>query len=230
MSASPAEPGARDPRELSAEDAVDIDLIPPRLMLPKVRRAVAVGLLVTVVAALATALVVTPLWGVVVLVAGAAPGLGSYLGVARRRVVLDHRVITRRTLLTRRMNLIAAEEVDLVAEVARLAQVSLRLRQGRTTMRVPIALYGTPGRGRVRGRELPMLATRRLSESLSKHADPHVREIARVLGEQSREQATAVPIRDRPLFRAAGIAREVGGREELVFTADEVGELNRPPW
>ena len=43
MSSSPAEPGARDPRELSAEDAVDVDLIPPRVVLPKVRRAVAVG-------------------------------------------------------------------------------------------------------------------------------------------------------------------------------------------
>ncbi|CAM3695706.1 MULTISPECIES: hypothetical protein [Tsukamurella] len=230
MSASPVEPGARDPRELSAEDAVDVDLIPPRLVLPKVRRAVFAGVAITVVAAVLVALLVSPVWGAAVLVAGAAPGIGGYLGVMRRRVVLDHRVITRRALLTRRVNLIAAEEVDLVAEVARLAQVSLRISQGRTTMRVPVALYGSAGRGRVRGRELPMLATRRLSESLSRHADPHVREIGRVLGEQSRAQATSVPIRDRPLYRAAGIAREVGGNEELVFTADEVDELNRPPW
>lgn len=230
MSASPAEPGARDPRELSAEDAVDIDLIPPRMVLPKVRRAVAAGLLVTVIVAAGTAVLVSPGWGIAVLLAGAAPGIGSYIGVARRRVVLDHRVIWRRTLLSSRVNLIGAEDVDLVAEVARLAQVSLRVREGRTTMRVPIALYGPPARGRVRGRELPMLATRRLAEALSRHAAPEVRDIARVLGEQARAQATSVPIRDRPLYRAAGIAREVGGRDELVFTADEVHELNRPPW
>ncbi len=230
MSSSPAEPGARDPGELSAEDAVDVDLIPPRLMLPKVRRALAVGLAVTVVIAVIVTVLAGPLWGIVVLVAGAAPGLGGYLGVARRRVVLDHRVLTRRTLRTQRMNLMDADEVDLVAEVARFAQVSLRLRQGRTTVRLPVALYEGSGRGRVRGRELPMLGTRRLAEALERNRDPDVRDVGRVLAEQARAQASSTPIRDRPLFRAAGIAREVGGSEELVFTADEVEEIARPPW
>ena len=63
MSSSPAEPGARDPRELSAEDAVDVALIPPRVVLPKVRRAVAVGLLVTVVVAVVVALALGLLGG-----------------------------------------------------------------------------------------------------------------------------------------------------------------------
>lgn len=230
MSSSPAEPGARDPGELSAEDAVDVDLVPPRLLLPKVRRALATGLAVTVVVAVVVALLAGPAWGVVVLIAGAAPGLGGYLGVARRRIVLDHRVLTRRTLRTQRMNLMDADEVDLVAEVARYAQVSLRLRQGRTTVRLPLALYAGSGRGRVRGRELPMLGTRRLAEALERNRHPEVRDVARVLAEQSRAQATSTPIRDRPLFRAAGIAREVGGADELVFTADEVDEIARPPW
>lgn len=230
MSSSPAEPGARDPGELSAEDAVDVDLIPPRMLLPKVRRALAVGLLVTVVVAVFVAVLAGPLWGCVVLLAGAAPGLGGYAGVARRRVVLDHRVLTRRTLRTQRMNLMDADEVDLVAEVAGFAQVSLRLRQGRTTIRLPIALYEGSGRSRVRGRELPMLGTRRLAEALDRNRLPEVRDIARVLTEQSRAQASSMPMRDRPLFRAAGIAREVGGSEELVFTADEVDEIARPPW
>ncbi|MBS4099834.1 hypothetical protein [Tsukamurella paurometabola] len=230
MSSSPAEPGARDPRELSAEDAVDVDLIPPRVVLPKVRRAVAVGLAVTVVIAVVVAVLAGPVWGTAVLVAGAAPGLGGYLGVARRRVVLDHRVLTRRTLRTQRVNLMDADEVDLVAEVARLAQVSLRIRQGRTTVRLPVALYEGPGRGRVRGRELPMLGTRRLAEALDRNRRPEVRDIGRVLAEQSRSQASSMPMRDRPLFRAAGIAREVGGADELVFTADEVDEIARPPW
>ncbi|TWS20057.1 hypothetical protein FK529_07925 [Tsukamurella asaccharolytica] len=230
MSSSPAEPGARDPRELSAEDAVDVDLIPPRVVLPKVRRAVAVGLLVTVVVAVIVAVVAGPVWGIAVLIAGAAPGLGGYLGVARRRVVLDHRVLTRRTLRTQRVNLMDADEVDLVAEVARLAQVSLRIRHGRTTVRLPVALYEGPARGRVRGRELPMLGTRRLAEALDRNRHADVRDIGRVLAEQSRAQASSTPMRDRPLFRAAGIAREVGGTEELVFTADEVDEIARPPW
>ncbi|MCS3779963.1 hypothetical protein [Tsukamurella ocularis] len=230
MSSSPAEPGARDPWALSAEDAVDVDLIPPRVVLPKVRRAVAVGLLVTVVVAVFVAVVAGPGWGTAVLLAGAAPGLGGYLGVARRRVVLDHRVLTRRTLRTQRVNLMDADEVDLVAEVARFAQVSLRIRHGRTTVRLPVALYEGPGRGRVRGRELPMLGTRRLAEALDRNRRAEVRDIGRVLAEQSRSQASSTPMRDRPLFRAAGIAREVGGTEELIFTADEVDEIARPPW
>ncbi|GAA1089292.1 hypothetical protein [Tsukamurella spumae] len=230
MSSSPAEPGARDPRELSAEDAVDVDLIPPRVVLPKVRRALAFGLAVTVLIGLVTAVLAGPLWGTAVLIAGAAPGVGGYLGVARRRVSLDHRVLTRRTLRTVRVNLMDAEEVDLVAEVAKLAQVSLRLRQGRTTVRLPIALYDAPGRGRVRGRELPMLGTRRLAEALERNRRPEVGDIARVLAEQARAQSTSTPMRDRPLFRAAGIARELGGGEELVFSADEVEEIARPFW
>ncbi|BDH57221.1 hypothetical protein [Tsukamurella sp. PLM1] len=229
MSSSPAEPGARDPRELSAEDAVDVDLIPPQLTLPKVRRALGVGLAVTVLVAVVVAVLAGPVWGSVVLVAGATPGLGGYLGVARRRVVLDHRVLTRRTLRTRRVNLLAAEKVDLVAEVAELIQVSLRVRHGRTTVRVPVALYGS-GRGRVRGRELPMLGVRRLAEALERNRRPETRDIARVLAEQARAQATSVPLRERPLCRAAGIAREVGGADELVFTADEVDEIARPRW
>ncbi len=114
--------------------------------------------------------------------------------------------------------------------VARLALVSLRIRRGRTTVRLPVALYEPPGRGRVRGRELPSLGTRRLAEALDRNPLPEARDIARVLAEQSRAQATSTPMRDRPLFRAAGIAREVGGAEELVFTADEVDEIARPPW
>ncbi|KXP01576.1 hypothetical protein [Tsukamurella pseudospumae] len=230
MSSSPAEPGARDPRELSAEDAVDVDLIPPRLMLPKVRRALAIGLIATVIVGVIVTVLVGAPWGIAVLVAGAAPGVGGYLGVARRRVVLDHRVLTRRTLRTQRMNLMDADEVDLVAEVARFAQVSLRLRQGRTTVRLPIALYEGSGRGRVRGRELPMLGTRRLAEALERNRRPEVGDIARVLAEQARAQSTSMPMRDRPLFRAAGIARELGGGEELVFSTDEVEEIARPLW
>ncbi|WP_019203147.1 hypothetical protein [Tsukamurella sp. 1534] len=230
MSSSPAEPGARDPRELSAEDAVDIDLIPPGMTLPKVRRALLAGLVVSIMVAVAVAVVAGPVWGTVLLLAGAAPGVGGYLGVARRSVILDHRVVTRRTLRTQRVNLMDADEVDLVAEVARLAQVSLRIVHGRTTVRVPVALYGAPQRGRVRGRELPILAMRRLAEALDKNPLPEVRDIGRVMSEQSRAQATSMPKRDRPLYRAAGIAREVGGREELVFTEDEVDEISRPLW
>lgn len=232
MSASAAEPGAQDPGELSAEDAVDVDLIPPRLLLPRVRRAVLIGALSVVVVAGIVALVLEPLWGLLLLVAGISPGVAGYLAVARRRVVLDHRVLTRRTLRTRRVNVMDADEVDLVAEVARLAQVSLRIRQGRTTVQVPIALYGSPGRGRgrIRGRELPMLGVRRLAESLDRSRHDDIREIGFVLAEQARAQATSLPIRDRPLCRAAEIAREVGGDGELVFTAEEIDEIARPPW
>ncbi|GAB3126590.1 hypothetical protein GCM10027289_02730 [Tsukamurella serpentis] len=230
MSSSPAEPGARDPRELSAEDAVDVDLIPPRVMLPTVRRALAVGLVVSLFAAVMTAILAGPGWAIGVLVAGAAPGLIGYLAVARRRVYLDHRVLTRRTLRTQRVNLMDADEVDLVAALARLSQVSLRVRQGRTTVRLPVALYGTPRPGRIRGRELPMLGMRRLAEALERNQLPQAQDIARVLTEQARSQATSTPMRDRPLCRAAGIAREVGGADELVFTADEVDEIARPPW
>lgn len=227
MSFSPAEPGACDPRELSAEDAVDVDLIPPRLTLPKVRRALFVGLAATAVLAVVTAILAGPVWGAAVLVAGAAPGIGGYVGVARRRVTLDHRVLTRRTLRTQRVNLMVAEEVDLVAEVAKLAQVSLRVRQGRTTVRVPVALYGSPGRGRVRGRELQMLGVRRLAEALERNRRPDVRDVARALSEQARAQAMSIPMGERPLYRAAGIAREVGGGEELIFTIEEVDEITR---
>ena len=230
MSSSPAEPGARDPRELSAEDAVDVDLIPPRVVLPKVRRAVAVGLLVTVVIAVVVAVLAGPVWGTAVLVAGAAPGLGGYLGGPSVRVGPHPRVLPRRPRRPPRVPLSAPDAAPPLAEVARLAQVSLRIRHGRTTVRLPVALYEGPGRGRVRGRELPMLGTRRLAEALDRNRRAEVRDIGRVLAEQSRSQASSTPMRDRPLFRAAGIAREVGGAEELVFTADEVDEIARPPW
>ncbi|MDF0529157.1 hypothetical protein P0W64_00970 [Tsukamurella sp. 8F] len=221
---SPAEPGARDPRELSSEDAVDIDLVPPKLLLPKVRRALLVGLTVTFVASWIVLLVTDVRIAGAVLAAGAAPGLVGYVGLRRRRVVIDHRVLSRRVYVTRRVNLIAADAVELVARTAALSEVALRVHQGATTVRVPLALYG-PGADGPRGRELTMLGMRRLAEALAGNPLREALAVSHVLMEQMRVQSVSAPVEMRPLFRAAAIARELPGRSELVLTRDEIGEI-----
>jgi hypothetical protein len=222
----PVEPGAQDPGELSAEDAVDIDLVPPSLLLPKVQRAVLLGLLVVVPAAVAVALLLGPVWGQAVLLVGAVPGVLGYIGAIRRRVVIDHRVVTSRRLRTRRVNLIAADEVVLLARTAQITEIAVRISEGGTVLRVPLALYADPRHGPLRARELQSLGMRRLGEALTGNGWVDVAEVGRALLEQARTQTTGVPVRERPLYRAAVIARFLPGRAEVEFSRDEIAEIS----
>lgn len=226
MSHGPAEPGAQDPRELSAEDAVDIDLIPPQLLLPKVRRALLIGFSMLAVIAVAVAVLIGPGWGLVILLVGAAPGALGYLGAKRRRVVIDHRVVISRRLRTRSVNLIAAEEVTLLARTAGITEIALRVCEGGTTLRVPLALYGDPRSGPLRSRELRILGMRRLGEALRGNGWDDVAEVGAAVLEQSHAQSMGMPVRERPLYRAARIARFLPGRADVEFTRDEIAEIS----
>ncbi|GAA4404487.1 hypothetical protein [Tsukamurella soli] len=223
-SRSPVEPGARDPRELSAEDAVDIDLIPPKLLLPKVTRALLLGLGITAVVAVAVALLASPGAALAVFLVGAAPGVVGYLGLRRRRLRIDHRVVSRRVWTTRRVNVIAADAVELVARTSRISEVALRIRQGATIVRVPLAVYGDESTG-PRGRELTMLGERRLAEALAGNALRDALAVSRVLTEQMRAQSEGAPLPLRPLYRAVVLARELPGRSELVLTREEIAGI-----
>ena len=191
-----------------SEERVPLDLLPPQAMR---RRALMVALGAVILAA--------AIGGVVGLVGGRWAGLiaAAVVGIpllllgfgeSRRRTWLDDGVVSLRAFGTRQVDLRRLDRIELViTEVRGTRQVGLLLTgapKGKT-INLAVANYTATA-----GRELGIVALRRLADALAGGEDPSGLVFSELLVAQLRAEAREAGGAERPLFRIAALAP--GGR------------------
>lgn len=201
--------------------SMELDLVPARLIAPRLRRlavgAVALGGVLGVV----VALLASPTAGLVTAVLVALPTAGSALLASRRRMWMTDTVIHAHSgVRTVRVDVACVVSAELLVRSGRVSQVALRIGDGTRRVTVPLALYTDDG-----GRELEVLPLRALADGLvSGELAPAVA-MSAVLIAQLRVEARGAPLAERPLYRAVRLAREANRVPQTVLTDDEVVRL-----
>lgn len=189
------------------------------------RRRLLSGLLSAVVIAAAFGffggLVGGEITGLVVAVVVAA--LLGYLVIftARRRVWLSDGVVLVRVWRTRRVDIAQAVRIDLmVTDVRGMRTISLLLgaRPRGRAVKIDLAVYAGTG-----GRELGVLALRRLANALMNNIEANGMVFSELLVAQLKSEARGDAAADRPLYRLAAAAP--GGRFAQRFTMDAVSRF-----
>ncbi|WP_199434842.1 hypothetical protein [Qaidamihabitans albus] len=140
---------------------------------------------------------------------------------ARRQLWLEGRTVVVRTWRTRRIDLVAAQRIDvLVTDVRGTRTVSLLVnaRQRGQTAKIDLALYAGTG-----GRELGILALRRLADALVNNIEANGMVFSELLVAQLRSEARGDAAPDRPLYRLASAAPS--GKFAQRFTMDAVSRF-----
>lgn len=215
-------PGGPAPDGQGGVPPVSLDLIPARLLLPRVRKialvAIAAGIVVGVLVWL-----VAPLWAAALVGALIAvpPAVGAF-AASRRHLRLDGTVITAGGLLRdRTVELRKLAGVEVLVRVARVSQVILRVNDGdHSLVSVPLALYTDGG-----GRELEILALRKLADAFAASELASAAAVSSVLVEQLRAEARGAGLDERPLYRAIVLARDAGRVPQTTLTDHEVAAL-----
>lgn len=202
--------------------AVSLDLIPARLLRPRVRKVALAALAVGILAGFLLYLV-APLWAAVlvgVLVAG-PPTVGAF-AATHRHLRIEGTVVTVSGLLrSRSVDLRQLAGVELLVRVGSVSQAVLRVNDGNHGLvTVPLALYAGEG-----GRELEVLALRTLANALAASELAPAAAISSVLVEQLRAEARGAGLAERPLFRAISLARDAGRVPQTTLTDHEVASL-----
>ena len=214
-------------RSLPAHDdrdggAVPLDLIPARLLRPRARRIALLALAVGVVLGVLV-WIVAPGW--VALLVGAVlavpPALGAFLAT-RRHLLLRGTVITLSwAFRSRSVDLARLAGVELLVRVGGVSQAVLRVNDGEHNLvSVPLALYANGG-----GRELEVLALRKLANALATSEIAPAAAVSSVLVEQLRAEARDAALGERPLYRAIELARGAGRVPQTTLTDHEVASL-----
>lgn len=143
------------------------------------------------------------------------------LFTVRRRVWLEDGVVLVRVWRTRRVDIAQAERIDLlVTDVRGMRTISLLFnarRRGRSA-KVDLAVYAGTG-----GRELGVLALRRLANALMNNIEANGMIFSELLVAQLRAEAKGEAAPDRPLYRLASSAPQ--GRYTQRFTMDAVSRF-----
>lgn len=203
-------------------DPVSLDLLPPHLLLPRARRvalaSVLVGIVLGVVAWLFVPMSIAVALG---LIFGLPPAVGAFV-VTRRHLRLGGTVLTASGVLrSRSVELRHLAGVELLVRVGRVSQVILRVNDGEHRLvSVPLALYADGG-----GRELDVLALRRLADALATAELAPAAAVSSVLLEQLRAEARSAALEERPLYRAIDLARRAGRVPQTTLTDHEVAAL-----
>lgn len=161
------------------------------------------------------------LTGLVVAAAVALPLVYVVLFTARRRIWLEGTMVLVRTWRTRRVDIVQAGRIDLlVSDVRGMRTVSLLLnaRQRGKTAKIDLAVYAGTG-----GRELGVLALRRLANALMNNIEANGMVFSELLVAQLRAEARGDGAADRPLYRLAAAAP--AGRLAQRFTMDAVSRF-----
>jgi glyoxylase-like metal-dependent hydrolase (beta-lactamase superfamily II) len=144
------------------------------------------------------------LTGLVVAAVVALPLLYLVSYSARRRVWLEKNQVAVRTWRVRRIDLVAASRLDLlVTDVRGTRTVGLLVNAGQRGKAVKIDLAVYAGTG---GRELPILALRRLADAVLNNIEANGMVFSELLVAQLRAEARGDPAADRPLYRLASVA------------------------
>lgn len=140
---------------------------------------------------------------------------------ARRRVWLSDGAVLVRVWRTRRVEIAEAERIDLlVTDVRGMRTISLLFnarRRGRSA-KVDLAVYAGTG-----GRELGVLALRRLANALMNNIEANGMVFSELLVAQLKSEARGDAAADRPLYRLAAAAPS--GRFAQRFTMEAVSSF-----
>ncbi|WP_430335592.1 hypothetical protein [Rhodococcus sp. ACT016] len=192
------------------------------MLAPRMRRvaivSIAIGVVVGgIVAVFAPALVALAVGAVIGL-----PTAVSALLATRRRIWLEGTTLhSSNGLRRRRVEVAQAATVEFVVRSARISQVAIRVGDTRATQTVPLAIYATGG-----GRELDVLALRKLADALSASELVPAAAAASVLIEQLRAEARGAGLEERPLYRAVELIRDAGRVPQTTLTDQEVASLS----
>jgi hypothetical protein len=140
---------------------------------------------------------------------------------ARRRVWLRDGMVLVRVWRTRQVDIAQAERIDLlVTDVRGMRTISMLLnaRRGRRCAKVDLAVYAGTG-----GRELEVLALRRLANALMNNIEANGMVFSELLVAQLKSEARGDAAADRPLYRLAAAAP--AGRFAQRFTMDAVSRF-----
>ncbi|PXY19225.1 hypothetical protein [Prauserella muralis] len=159
--------------------------------------------------------------GLVVAAVVALPLLYLVSFNARRQLWLEGHTVLVRTWRTRRIDLVTSERIDLlVTDVRGTRTVSLLLNAGKrgSAVKIDLAVYAGTG-----GRELGILALRRLADALLNNVDANGVVFSELLVAQLRAEARGDAAADRPLYRLASAAPS--GKLAQRFTMDAVSRF-----
>ncbi|ASR36935.1 hypothetical protein BAY61_20295 [Prauserella marina] len=159
--------------------------------------------------------------GLVVAATVAAPLLYLVSFSARRQIWLEGNTVVVRNWGTRRIDLVTAKNIDvLVTDVRGTRTVGLLVGSGQRNKAVKIDLAMYSGTG---GRELGILALRRLADAVVNNIDANGVVFSGLLVAQLRSEARGDGVADRPLYRLASVAPS--GKFAQRFTMDAVSRF-----
>ncbi|MBB3665733.1 hypothetical protein FB384_004692 [Prauserella sediminis] len=169
--------------------------------------------------------------GVAGLIGGLGPGLvvagivAAALGFvvmsnARRQVWLEDRTVVMRSWGSRRVDLVTAPRIELLlSDVRGSRTVSLLVTsESNKAVKVDLAIYAGTG-----GRELGILALRRLADALADNIEANGLVFSELLVAQLRSEARGDAAADRPLYRIASLAPQ--GKLAQRFTMEAVSRF-----
>ncbi|MGC0363916.1 hypothetical protein ABH922_001900 [Rhodococcus sp. 27YEA15] len=202
-------------------DAVSLDLVPVALIAPRLKKfavavvvlGVVVGLVVSVFASTTAALVV----GFMI----AVPTSVSVLLTLRRHISLyGNHIRAQVGLRSHDVDVAELMSVTLAIRSGRISEVSVHLTDSRSSVRIPLALYTAGG-----GRELDILALRKLADALALGELASAAALSSVLIEQLRAEARGAGLEERPLYRAVEMVRAAGRVPKTTLTDQELAGL-----
>ena len=139
----------------------------------------------------------------------------------RRRLWLEGNTVLVRTWRTRAVDIVEARRIDLlVTDVRGMRTVSLMLGAGgrRASAKIDLAVYAGTG-----GRELGVLALRRLANALMNNIEANGMVFSELLVAQLKSEARGDGAAERPLYRLASAAPR--GKLAQRFTMDAVSRF-----
>ncbi|WP_072801933.1 hypothetical protein [Rhodococcoides yunnanense] len=210
------------PADGHSGDRVDLDLVPVELIAPRLRKvavgAVVVGVLLAVIASFFLPVAVAVVIGIVV----AVPTAGSaWVGLRRRTWLTGSMMHARGGVRTRTLDVSKVVSAEIQVRTARIDQISLRVYDGHARITIALALYTKGG-----GRELPILALRKLADALWTSELVPAAAVAAVLVDQLKAEARDAGLDERPLYRAVELVREAGRTPLATLTDREVANLS----
>lgn len=159
--------------------------------------------------------------GLIVAAVVALPLLYIVVYNGRRKLWLEGHELVVRTWGTRRIDLVRAQRIDLlVTDVRGTRTVALMVNAGMRGKAVKIDLAVYSGAG---GRELGVLALRRLADAVLNNTDANGMVFSELLVAQLRSEARGDGAADRPLYRLASGAPS--GKLAQRFTMDAVSRF-----
>ncbi|MBK1788100.1 hypothetical protein [Prauserella cavernicola] len=140
---------------------------------------------------------------------------------SRRQLWLDGTSVVVRNWGSRKVDLVTAKRIDLLLtdiRGARTVSLLVGAEQGGKAIKVDLAVYAGTG-----GRELGILALRRLADALVNNIESNGMVFSELLIAQLRSEARGDAAADRPLYRIASVAPS--GKIAQRFTMDAVSRF-----